>query len=124
MPYHLSSPKILEKLLTAINLYMKNIPADPLVMTFEANTIKHLAVKMYSNMPPALAELIANAYDACAEKVHVRLYDKDEKKVVVEDDGIGMSFNDVNNYFLRIGRNRREEHQESPCNRVPTGKKG
>ena len=34
-----------------------------LTMTFEANTIQHLGVKIYSNMPPVLAELIANAYD-------------------------------------------------------------
>ncbi len=98
--------------------------SDKLVMTFEANTIKHLGVKMYSNMPPALAELIANAYDACATEVNVRLYDKEQKKVVVEDNGIGMSFDEVNDFFLRIGRNRREEHQESSCDRVPTGKKG
>ena len=97
---------------------------EKLVMTFEANTIKHLGVKMYSNMPPALAELIANAYDACATEVHVCLYDGAEKKVIVEDNGIGMSFDQVNNYFLRIGRNRREENQESQCDRVPTGKKG
>lgn len=97
---------------------------NKLKMTFEANTIKHLGVKMYSNMPPALAELIANAYDACATEVHVRLFDEGEKKVVVQDNGIGMSFDEVNNYFLRIGRNRREESQESPCSRVPTGKKG
>ena len=32
-----------------------------LFMKFEANTIQHLGVKMYSTMPPALAELIANA---------------------------------------------------------------
>jgi uncharacterized protein (TIGR02391 family) len=95
-----------------------------LYMTFEANTIKHLGVKMYSNMPPALAELIANAYDACATIVHIRLYDAEEKKVIVEDDGIGMSFDEVNNYFLRIGRNRRDENQKSTCERVPTGKKG
>lgn len=95
-----------------------------LFMKFEANTIQHLGVKMYSTMPPALAELIANAYDACATEVHIKLYDKDEKKVIVEDNGIGMSFDEVNDYFLRIGRNRREEKQESQCGRIPTGKKG
>jgi uncharacterized protein (TIGR02391 family) len=97
---------------------------NKLYMTFEANTIKHLGVKMYSNMPPALAELIANAYDACATKVYVRLYDVGEKKVIVEDNGTGMSFDEINDHFLRIGRNRRIEKQESPCGRVPTGKKG
>jgi uncharacterized protein (TIGR02391 family) len=35
-----------------------------------------------------------------------------------------MSFDQVNKYFLRIGRNRREEKQESQCGRIPTGKKG
>ncbi len=97
---------------------------DKLVMTFEANTIKHLGVKMYSNMPPALAELIANAYDAGATEVHVRLYDIDNKKVIVEDNGVGMSFDEVNDFFLRIGRNRRDEKQKAPCGRIPTGKKG
>ncbi|WP_410220968.1 TIGR02391 family protein [Pedobacter sp.] len=97
---------------------------EKLLMTFEANTIKHLGVKMYSTIPPALAELIANAYDACATEVHIKLFDQEEKKVIVEDNGIGMSFNQVNDYFLRIGRNRREEKQESSCGRIPTGKKG
>lgn len=97
---------------------------DRLFMKFEANTIQHLGVKMYSTMPPALAELIANSYDACATEVHIKLYDKDEKKVIVQDNGSGMSFEEVNNYFLRIGRNRREEKQESQCGRIPTGKKG
>ena len=93
-------------------------------MTFEANTIKHLGVKMYSNLPPALAELVANAYDACATTLDVHFYDVDEKKIVLTDNGVGMSFDEVNNYFLKIGRNRREDNQESPCGRIPTGKKG
>lgn len=97
---------------------------EKLFMRFEANTIQHLGVKMYSTMPPALAELIANAYDACATEVRIRLYDNAEKKVIVEDNGIGMSFDQVNKYFLRIGRNRRDEKQESQCSRIPTGKKG
>lgn len=98
--------------------------SDKLLMTFEANTIQHLGVKMYSTVPPALAELIANAYDACATEVFINLYDKEDKKVIVKDNGIGMSFDQVNNYFLRIGRNRREENQDSQCGRIPTGKKG
>lgn len=93
-------------------------------MTFEANTIKHLGVKMYSTIPPALAELIANAYDACATEVHIQLFDQVEKKVIVRDNGTGMSFDEVNNHFLRIGRNRRDENQISKCGRIPTGKKG
>lgn len=97
---------------------------EKLFMRFEANTIQHLGVKMYSTMPPALAELIANAYDACATEVHIKLYDYAEKKVIVKDNGIGMSFDEVNKYFLRIGRNRRDEKQESKCGRIPTGKKG
>lgn len=97
---------------------------EKLFMKFEANTIQHLGVKMYSTMPPALAELIANAYDACATEVHIKLYDNSEKKVIVQDNGIGMSFDEVNKYFLRIGRNRRDEKQESECGRIPTGKKG
>ena len=35
-----------------------------------------------------------------------------------------MSFDQVNDYFLRIGRNKRDEKQESTCGRIPTGKKG
>ncbi len=97
---------------------------DSLKMSFEPQTIEHLGVKMYSHIPPALAELIANAYDACANSVHVKLYDEGDKRIVVEDDGTGMSFHEINEYFLRIGRNRRKEHQESACDRQPTGKKG
>lgn len=93
-------------------------------MSFEPKTIEHLGVKMYSHIPPALAELIANAYDACAKKVEVKLYDSDQKKIVVADDGDGMTFEEINNHFLRIGRNRREESQLSSCGRIPTGKKG
>ena len=39
---------------------------EELVLKFEPKTIEHLGVKMYSTLPPALAELISNAYDADA----------------------------------------------------------
>lgn len=95
-----------------------------LLLKFEPSTIEHLGVKMYSHIPPALAEIIANAYDACAENVKVKLYNGIEKKIIVIDDGCGMTFDEINDYFLRIGRNRRKENQVSTCGRIPTGKKG
>lgn len=102
-------------------------PDDELLMSFDPYTIEHLGIKMYSKIPNALAELIANAYDASAERVNVNLYDDgDEKRIVVSDDGYGMSFDEINDKFLRIGRNRRADNAEmSPCGtRRATGKKG
>ena len=99
---------------------------EELVMTFDPNTIQHLGIKMYSQLPAAVAELVANAYDADASKVYIKLYDNSEgKKIVVQDDGHGMSFTEINNCFLKIGRNRRSENcSKSPKGRIATGKKG
>ncbi|MDZ7658708.1 TIGR02391 family protein [Fodinibius sp.] len=98
-----------------------------LLMSFDPHTIEHLGVKMYSNLPNALAELIANAYDADANTVFINLFnDGDEKRIQVIDDGAGMSFKELNEKFLRIGRKRREEDDKySPSgNRKVTGRKG
>lgn len=97
--------------------------SEKLTMTFDPRTIEHLGVKMYSTLPPAIAELIANSYDACATEVTVKLND-DPKKIEVIDNGSGMTFDEINTNFLRIGRNRRVEEQAPPCKRLPTGKKG
>lgn len=102
-----------------------------LTLSFEARTIEHLGLQMYSQLPAALAELIANAYDADAEVVIVSI-EKDaqtgEEYIAVTDDGHGMSRDDLNNKYLRIGRNRRSPGEsgllsESGHRRV-SGKKG
>lgn len=99
-----------------------------LKMSFDPHTIEHLGVKMYSNIPNAIAELIANAYDAEAENVHIKLIDNDgEKSICIIDDGVGMDFDEINNKFLRIGRKKRIEDGNalSPNGkRKVTGKKG
>lgn len=100
---------------------------NELVMSFDPKTIEHLGIKMYSHLPNAIAELIANSYDACASEVFIHLFDADNenKKIIVQDNGDGMTFDEVNDKFLRIGRNRREEgSSESSCGRIVTGKKG
>lgn len=103
---------------------MSDRPA--LTMSFDPNTIEHLGVRMYSTLPPVLAELIANSYDADATKVAVRLRDDGDKEIIIEDDGIGMTVDEINLKFLRIGRDRRieEQSQSTPTGRLVIGKKG
>ena len=78
-----------------------------LKMKFDMNTIKHLGVMLYSTLPPVLAELVANSWDADATEVQVILNDETEKEIIIKDNGTGMSFDEINNGFLLIGRNRR-----------------
>lgn len=92
-------------------------------MSFEPNVIEHLGVKLYSHTVPALAELVANSYDACASNVKIIMYDNPHK-IIIKDDGVGMTFDEINDFYLRIGRNRRNEKQNSCEQRKPTGKKG
>ena len=48
-------------------------------MHFDPNTIEHLGIQMYSTLPPVIAELISNAYDADAKHVKIHLADVGEK---------------------------------------------
>ena len=64
---------------------------------------------MYSTLPPVLAELVSNSYDAEATSVEIFLYDNTgEKRIIIKDTGHGMSFEEINNRFLKIGKNRRD----------------
>lgn len=100
---------------------------NKLTMSFDPHTIEHLGIQMYSVLPNAIAELIANAYDAEASSVSIELVDNDkEKSISVIDDGVGMSFDEINNCFLRIGRKRRSDDNGMSPNKLRkvTGRKG
>lgn len=101
---------------------------NKLQLRFDPRTIEHLGIKMYSRLPYALAELVANAYDAGAENVFIDLCDNDasNKRIVISDDGEGMSFQDVQEKFLVIGRKRRDSDtsRDNSKGRKITGKKG
>lgn len=103
--------------------------SSPLHLKFDPKTIEHLGVKMYSTLPPALAELISNGYDADASKVTITFHEQNgsPKSIQVKDDGTGMNSDDIQNKFLVIGRNRRTKDGDLPSKkygRLPTGKKG
>nr|WP_246382631.1 ATP-binding protein [Micromonospora jinlongensis] len=84
---------------------------------------------MYKRRDAALAELVANAWDAGATEVSVTLpypslYDASTSSVVISDNGHGMSDEEVEDAYLVIGRNRRAEgHAETGARKV-MGRKG
>lgn len=99
-----------------------------IVLKFDPRTIEHLGSNMYSRLPNAVAELVANAYDADAHEIRVRIQGSGEEQlIVVEDNGHGMSRDDIRDKYLRIGRNRRGSAPTAKSEsgaRTVSGKKG
>src|SRR5882762_7195113 len=78
----------------------------PLTMRISLNALEHLGMNLYSNVPAVLSEIVANSWDADAENVSVTI-DKLKETIIIEDDGIGMSRDDVIDHFLTVGFKRR-----------------
>jgi len=97
-----------------------------LEMKVDMNVIQHLGISMYATLLPVIAELVSNAWDADATEVWIELYDSDpeNKKIVVKDNGIGMSVKEIQDSFLVIGKNRRKEGDTTPGGRKVIGRKG
>lgn len=79
---------------------------DIYTMTLGMNVLNHLGINLYSNVPAVLAEVVANAWDADAKTVVITV-DPDADRITIQDDGVGMSFDDLNSRYLRVGYKRR-----------------
>ncbi len=80
-------------------------------MTVDLNVLEHLGINLYSNIAAVLTEAVANAWDADAEEVDIKI-DPDGKWIEIVDDGVGMSINEMNDKYLRVGYRRRDEDIE------------
>lgn len=101
--------------------------SDKLRLKFDPHTIEHLGISLYSKLPSVLSELISNSWDADSDEVKINFIDKeDAKEIEYIDYGDGMTFDELNNKYLVIGRNRREDtgSQISVKGRKVIGKKG
>ncbi len=91
-------------------------------LTVDLQVLKHLGIGLYSNVPAVVSEMVANAYDADAEKVEVTVKDDE---IVIEDDGLGMNVADANAKFLTVGYDKRAHETSTPkFERKPMGRKG
>ena len=76
-------------------------------MTINLNVLNHLGINLYSNIPAVLSEVVANSWDADATNVDIEI---DIEKITITDDGHGMTLDDINDKYLKIGYERRD-HQ-------------
>ena len=76
------------------------------------SVLKHLGLGLYSNVPAVLSEAVANAWDADAEHVFIKI-DPQGGRVTVQDDGHGMSVDDANERYLNVGYERRSDPRRS-----------
>ncbi|WP_419942574.1 ATP-binding protein [Candidatus Palauibacter sp.] len=106
-------------------------------------TVDKLGVRLYDRVSAVVAELVANAYDADAETVTVRLplatllahrnRATDELEgygysIEVIDDGHGITPAEANKHFLKVGKDRRKDAGQGGRSRVKSrpvmGRKG
>lgn len=101
------------------------------VMTISRLTVDKLGVRLYDKVSAVIAELVANSYDADATEVQI-LAPMDEllatkqqgvlrdKGYVIEvrDNGVGMTPDEVNAFYLRVGAERRNDPRRGDRSRV------
>ncbi len=96
-------------------------------MNFAGRFIDLLGQQMYGGPVPSVVELIANAWDADAPGVVIIIPENLTSKgaeIVVKDTGKGMSFEEINQYYLYIGYERRQRGDRTPGGRLVMGRKG
>ena len=84
----------------------------PLEMKIELTVIEDLGIKLYSRLPQVLSEVVANAWDANASMVEIALQEGEidpDSAIIVRDNGHGMTYGEIGDKFLRVGRKRRDE---------------
>jgi signal transduction histidine kinase len=92
--------------------------------------LQHLGDQLIGTPRLAVFELVKNAYDADAAKVEVTIegIGTDSPSITVDDDGIGMSVDTIQNVWLVIAHDHKElelkKRSRTPKGRLPLGSKG
>ncbi len=100
--------------------------ADERQFTFEISlsVLNHLGRNLYRSFITVLGEAVSNSWDADADNVWIYI-DRDENYLVIKDDGDGMTADDFQNKFLKIGYTKRKYGETNSAKGRPyIGRKG
>lgn len=95
--------------------------------TVDSGLINRLGIELVGKAETAVSELIKNAYDADATEVKVEFIDTDEigGTLIISDNGLGMTENQLINGFMRISSTDKVHNPKSvKFGRTRAGRKG
>lgn len=96
----------------------------PFTFEISLSVLNHLGRSLYRSFATVLGEAISNAWDADAKNVYLYV-DRNEGSLFIKDDGLGMTAEDFQNKFLKIGYSKRKGGgATSPGGRPFIGRKG
>lgn len=81
---------------------------DQFKFEISLSVLNHLGRNLYRNFITVLAEAVSNSWDAEAKNVWIDI-DSSKSSFSIKDDGVGMSPEDFQNKFLKIGYSKRRE---------------
>jgi signal transduction histidine kinase len=101
----------------------------PLLLSFRprARIIRTIGDRLISGPEAAVIELIKNSHDADASYARVTFFPplkQDEGMIIVEDDGHGMTLEDIERKWMEPATTEKRDRRESPGGRHLLGSKG
>lgn len=97
---------------------------DKFTFNISLSVLNHLGRNLYRNFITVLGEAISNSWDADAKNVWIYI-DRDKNHFIIKDDGDGMTSDDFQNKFLKIGYSKRKEGVDKTDLKRPfIGRKG
>lgn len=97
---------------------------DNFTFNISLSVLNHLGRNLYRNFITVLGEAISNSWDADAKNVRIYI-DRDKNYLIIKDDGNGMTSDDFQNKFLKIGYSKRKDGVDKTKSQRPfIGRKG
>src|SRR5262245_14606533 len=99
-------------------------PSRSFAFAISLSVLNHLGRSLYRSFATVLGEAISNSWDADAKNVQI-FVQRDKNSFYIKDDGTGMTAQDFQDKFLKIGFSKRKKGAtHSPGGRPFIGRKG
>lgn len=101
---HLASETTDYDLVLELSHKIASLEKDKVRFSIDAGVIDRLGQELVARQETAVSELVKNSYDADAELVTLTFKDSDDLggSLIIEDDGDGMTYDELVNGFMRI----------------------